>query len=80
MAESQDYFFDLCGSLFERMINTVPKTVTLSEIIEPIPLKPRELKVSFGPQGLTATGYIRVRPKIRMSIRYESGTVNLLTK
>ncbi|KAJ7929052.1 heme peroxidase [Mycena leptocephala] len=60
-AQDPDFFSSQCGSLLERMLNTVPKTVQLSEIIEPLPVKPFELVLSLASNGsLVMSGYIRI--------------------
>jgi hypothetical protein len=43
------------------MINTVPSSVTLSDIIKPIPVKP---KIYF---GLTPEGKLQVTGEVRVS-------------
>lgn len=59
--QSKDYFFDTCGVLFERMINTVPKEVQLSEVVKPIPVKPVNFTFDItNDQKLKLSGYIRV--------------------
>lgn len=62
LASSQDTFFSTCQTLLEKMVNTVPKSVTLSTApIQPIVVKPANL---FGTvnkdKTLTLSGYIRV--------------------
>ncbi|KAJ7499491.1 heme peroxidase [Mycena latifolia] len=60
-AQDPNFFSSQCGSLLERMLNTVPKTVQLSEVIEPLPVKPYELVLSLATNGtLIMTGYIRI--------------------
>ncbi|KAJ7499501.1 WSC domain-containing protein [Mycena latifolia] len=60
-AQDPDFFSSQCGSLLERMLNTVPKAVQLSEVIEPLPVKPYELVLSLATNGtLIMTGYIRI--------------------
>ncbi|KAH8930466.1 heme peroxidase [Atractiella rhizophila] len=39
MAESEEVFQSICADMFERMINTVPKNVVLSDVFEPVPFK-----------------------------------------
>lgn len=61
LGQSKDYFFDTCGVLFERMINTVPKEVQLSEVVKPIPVKPVNFTFDItNDQKLKLSGYIRV--------------------
>lgn len=70
-AQDPDFFSSQCGSLLERMLNTVPKTVQLSEIIEPLPVKPFELVLSLASNGsLVMSGYIRVRIFLWVSFPY----------
>ncbi|KAJ6553949.1 WSC domain-containing protein [Mycena vulgaris] len=60
-AQDPHFFSSQCGSLLERMLNTVPKTVQLSEVIEPLPVKPFELVLSLATNGsLVVSGYIRI--------------------
>ncbi|KAF7313974.1 Peroxidase [Mycena chlorophos] len=55
-AHSQDTFFSTCASLLERMINTVPKEVKLSEPVVAIPFKPRDYQLSLLPDGTINLG------------------------
>ncbi|PTB62284.1 heme peroxidase [Trichoderma citrinoviride] len=49
-----------CQDLLERMINTVPKGVTLTDPIQPIPVKPLRLFATINTNGtMTMSGYIR---------------------
>ncbi|KAJ7123044.1 heme peroxidase [Mycena epipterygia] len=60
-AQDPDFFSSQCGSLLERMLNTVPKTVQLSDVIESLPVKPYELVLSLSSNGsLIISGYIRI--------------------
>ncbi|KAK7041406.1 hypothetical protein VNI00_009272 [Paramarasmius palmivorus] len=55
-------FRTTCSSIFERMINTVPSSVTLTDIITPIDIKPAGLKVYLqNNTALHLEGAIRVR-------------------
>lgn len=61
MAASKDFFLSTCNTLLERMINTVPKGVALTEPIEFYPVKPRFLNVDLMPDGqMTVSGLFRV--------------------
>ncbi|KAL6861941.1 heme peroxidase [Trichoderma novae-zelandiae] len=61
MASSPAYFFKTCQNLLERMINTVPKGVVLTDPIQPIPVKPSRLFATINSNGtMTMSGYIRV--------------------
>ncbi|PVF92323.1 heme peroxidase [Serendipita vermifera] len=55
-------FKSTCGTLFEKMLNTVPSSVTLSDVIKPIPVKP---KISL---ALTSDGYIQVSGEVRVRV------------
>ncbi|KAJ6454526.1 L-ascorbate oxidase [Mycena vitilis] len=60
-AQDPDFFSARCGSLLERMLNTVPNTVQLSEVIEPLPVKPYQLVLSLATNGsLIMSGYMRI--------------------
>lgn len=62
MAESQQFFWDTCNTLLERMLNTVPKDVQLTDVIQPIPIRPNNLFITVNPNGTqTITGEVRVR-------------------
>ncbi len=62
LASSQDFFFETRTSLFERMINTVPQDVVLSDMIEAVPVKPKKLFVAVNTNGtMTISGILRVR-------------------
>ncbi|KAJ7062950.1 heme peroxidase [Mycena amicta] len=60
-AADPNFFQAQCGLLLERMLNTVPNTVELSDVIDPLPIKPFELTLTLGSDGrLTLGGYIRI--------------------
>ncbi|UKZ55983.1 hypothetical protein TrVGV298_009807 [Trichoderma virens] len=46
MAESQEFFSQTCAALFERMINTVPPNVKLTDALQPLPVKPRKWSIA----------------------------------
>ncbi|KAL7943661.1 heme peroxidase [Trichoderma barbatum] len=46
MAESQAFFSQTCANLFERMINTVPRSVTLTDVLQPLQVKPRKWSIA----------------------------------
>lgn len=53
-------FLNTCSILLQRIIETVPKGVVLSDIIKPISLKPVNTTLEFDASGnLIFTGYIR---------------------
>lgn len=61
MAASNPYFLATCKTLMERMIDTVPKEVKLTEPILPIAAKPTALFATINSNGtMTVTGQIRV--------------------
>ncbi|KAH8892150.1 heme peroxidase [Thozetella sp. PMI_491] len=61
MAESSDLFDATCQSLIERMINTVPKVVELTELVTPIPVKPGRIEFQVFPNAtMRVTGEIRI--------------------
>jgi hypothetical protein len=66
LANSNDRFISNCNSLLERMINTVPKGVTLSEPITPIAVKPQNIALFLNDDGETLqfSGGIRVSLKL----------------
>ncbi|KAH8894639.1 heme peroxidase [Thozetella sp. PMI_491] len=70
MADSNDLFLSTCASLMERMLNTVPRTVELSEPVEPRAVKPRFLRldVNTGNDTITLAGSIRIMNDDRTSI------------
>lgn len=62
LAASNDYFLKTCGSLLERMVNTVPKKVKLTPPIQPVPVKPLKLFATINSNGkMKLSGRIRVR-------------------
>ena len=62
MANEPRFFFSTCNSLIERMLNTVPKEVTLTEVITPIAVKPGLVAATVNANGtLSIEGEVRVR-------------------
>ncbi|KAF2184850.1 heme peroxidase, partial [Zopfia rhizophila CBS 207.26] len=61
LGQSEEYFARACKRLFERMINTVPKEVGLSEVVEPAVVKP--VNVSF---DIANNGKVVLRGAIRL--------------
>jgi hypothetical protein len=61
-AEANNFFLSTCVTLLERMINTVPRGVELTEIITPIPVKPSNMRLEVANNGesLALFGSIRV--------------------
>ena len=61
MAKDNDFYLETCTNLLERMINTVPKEVQLTEVITPIPTKPDFINVKLNEDGtFFISGEIRV--------------------
>ncbi|KAL7930167.1 heme peroxidase [Trichoderma chlorosporum] len=61
MATSPAYFYKTCQDLLERMINTVPRGVNLTEPLQPYPVKPSRLFATINSnRTMTFTGYIRL--------------------
>lgn len=61
-AADPNFFLSRCGSLLERMLNTVPTGVALGDVIKPLEVKPHQLRLFFdNTGGLTLSGDIRVR-------------------
>jgi len=61
LANQGDVFFDTCVTLLQRMIETVPKGVELSDVVEPLPVKPINATLEFDTEdNLIFTGYIRI--------------------
>ncbi|KAH7338651.1 heme peroxidase [Rhizoctonia solani] len=59
-------FTSICGSILQRMIDTVPSTVKLSDPLTPMKVKPRDLQLQLLSTGqLQLDGYIRVRSEDR---------------
>ncbi|KAI1338685.1 heme peroxidase [Xylariaceae sp. FL0016] len=56
MAESEDFFFETCTTLLERMLNTVPAGVELTDVITPIPIKPYALDINILSNGTMSIG------------------------
>lgn len=61
-AESNDFFLETCGPLFARMVDTVPRGVQLTDVITPIQVKPKLLRINVDKNGtMTVSGRIRVK-------------------
>lgn len=61
LAKQGDGFLETCRDVFQRMIEVVPKDVTLSPVIAPMIIKPINASLDFDSDGNTVfTGYIRV--------------------
>lgn len=78
LASDPKTFQSMCADIFERMIDTVPSTVTLTEPLEPIPLKPYITSFALSNAShITLTGRIRLlttserREDERVTLTYE---------
>jgi hypothetical protein len=61
MAASNDFFLSTCNTLLERMLNTVPKNVVLTDPVEFYPVKPSFMDVAVMPDGnMAVSGVVRV--------------------
>jgi hypothetical protein len=61
LAQQGAGFLDTCSTLFQRMVETVPSNVTLTDVISPMEVKPINATLDFDDNGnLIFTGYIRV--------------------
>ncbi|KAJ7260472.1 heme peroxidase [Mycena haematopus] len=58
-AESPAFFASTCADLYARMLNTVPRGVVLSDVIEPLPVKPSEVKLTMNSDTLQLSGFVR---------------------
>ena len=62
-------FRSACQSLLTRMLDTVPKTVQLTEVIEPLPVKPQDISLTYMGDGtFHLTGQVRVRASNCISV------------
>ncbi|KAH7101482.1 heme peroxidase [Auriculariales sp. MPI-PUGE-AT-0066] len=60
-ARDAGHFRKTCKSLLERMIDTVPKSVKLTEVIQPLPAKPFQLKLTYLKNGtISLSGEVRL--------------------
>lgn len=65
LGQSSDYFIKSCTSLLTRMIDTVPSAVTLTDVIDRIPLKPVNTTFDISRSGnQIVSGVVRVRTSI----------------
>ena len=60
LAASPQLFSETCSTLLERMINTVPSHVTLSDAVQLITAKPMDVQLDISPVGLTLNATLRV--------------------
>lgn len=62
LAASGHDFYKTCSALMEKMVNTVPRAVKLTDPIMPIPAKPISLFATVHDNGtMTFKGTVRVR-------------------
>ncbi|EFX04208.1 L-ascorbate oxidase [Grosmannia clavigera kw1407] len=75
-------FQDTCLTMLERMINTVPSTVKLTDPLTPYPIKPANLVLKLSDNGanLTFSGQIRVLVTNRDSTKIESLSLHYLAR
>ncbi|KAH8883560.1 heme peroxidase [Thozetella sp. PMI_491] len=81
MAASNDFFLSTCTDLLARMINTVPRGVVLSNVIQPVEVKPRDLRIDLAMNGtMTVSGNLRIlqsllgpASEVRVYLRPRSG-------
>ncbi|KAJ7609160.1 hypothetical protein FB45DRAFT_1067160 [Roridomyces roridus] len=60
-AQDSEFYISRCGELLERMLNTVPSSVKLGDVIEPLPVKPYDMNLFFNATGgLQFSGFIRI--------------------
>lgn len=75
LASDPKIFQSMCSDIFERMIDTVPSTVTLTEPLEPTPLKPYIQSFALtNSSHVTLTGRIRL---LTTSDKYDDERVTL---
>ncbi|KAI0718229.1 heme peroxidase [Cerioporus squamosus] len=59
-AESPEFFKSNCGAMFSNMLNQAPSDVQLTEVIEPLPVKPQSPALRYMGNGtLQFTGQVR---------------------
>ncbi|KAJ7157000.1 heme peroxidase [Mycena crocata] len=59
-AESPEHFASTCGTLFARMLDTVPRGVQLSEVITALPVKPKNLNLFLNGTFVKFSGEVRL--------------------
>jgi hypothetical protein len=64
-AQSSSFFRSTCAALFARMLDTVPRGVALTEVIEPLSVKPTSIKLV-----LLANGSFSLGGSVRVSADY----------
>ncbi|KAF7351670.1 Peroxidase [Mycena sanguinolenta] len=58
-AQSPELFAATCADLYARMLDTVPRGVVLSEVIEPLPVKPSKVILTMNGDTLELSGFVR---------------------
>ncbi|KAF8180537.1 heme peroxidase [Mycena galopus ATCC 62051] len=58
-ADSVDLFASTCAVVFAKMLNTVPQGVELTEVINPLPVKPSDLSLILAGDTLQFSGQVR---------------------
>lgn len=72
-------FLNTCVRLLQRMIETVPKQVVLSEVVAPLGVKPINATLDFDTQGnLIFSGYIRVSHPSQSTTQITSKQLQIL--
>ncbi|KAJ6571280.1 heme peroxidase [Mycena capillaripes] len=69
-AESPTLFVATCASLFRRMLDTVPSGVELTEVIEPLPVKPTRIVLLLDGDKLKLSGSVRLWGLAEVSTRH----------
>ncbi|KAJ6453703.1 putative L-ascorbate oxidase [Mycena sanguinolenta] len=59
-ANSLEHFTSTCADLYARMLNTVPHGVALTEVIQPLPVKPVNIKLVLDGDTLQLWGVVRL--------------------
>lgn len=69
LAQQGEGFLDTCSTLFQRMVETVPSNVVLSDVTSPMDIKPVNATLDFDSAGrLIFTGYIRVGHSYHLAV------------
>ncbi|KAJ7616699.1 heme peroxidase [Mycena polygramma] len=58
-AKSPKVFAATCADLFARMLNTVPKGVQLTDVVQPLPVKPTNLELVLSNDTIHVSGQVR---------------------
>ncbi|KAJ6521703.1 heme peroxidase [Mycena capillaripes] len=58
-ADSPDLFASTCATLFARMLDTVPSDVELTDVIDPLAIKPATVVLLFDGDKLQFSGFVR---------------------